>query len=173
MTYSLDQIPNLSGKTVLLDTNTLLFAYHASLGDEERTKPYTKGMATLMGHKIKTIVTPTILSEFYNRSLKQDYEFHQNDYSSYKIFRNSDIGKECLNAVCVNIRKILQFSDLVTDSSIEADDILDLLKTGKLDFGDALSILTARKHDYVIFTDDIDFKNAKVQVLTGNPKYFR
>ena len=71
MIYALSQIQKLKGRTVLLDTNILLFVYGAGREDSERVRSYSRGMAALMGQGIETVVTPTILSEFYNQSLRQ------------------------------------------------------------------------------------------------------
>lgn len=173
MIYALSQIQKLKGRTVLLDTNILLFVYGAGREDSERVRSYSRGMAALMGQGIETVVTPTILSEFYNQSLRQDYAFHQNEYSTFKLFRNADIGRKCTEAVCVSIRRILASSKFVMDPSMTSDSILSLLQGGKLDFGDSLSILTARRYDYIIFTDDIDFKDTGVSILTNNSKYLK
>lgn len=175
--YSLEEYLELKERSVLLDTNVLLFVFHSLSPStnitehvSEKQKLYSQAYYNLLKHSIPMAVTVEVLSEFFNRTLRNSYEFYKSDFPYFKKFRNSEIGKNVQKIAVIGIRNILSRARLIS-TIITNDILLESLEQNSLDFTDMLIYHTCQKENLVLMTDDGDFRKASFDIFSHNPVY--
>jgi hypothetical protein len=60
----------------------------------------------------------------------------------------------------------------VVDKSFTKDELIQLFVVNRLDFVDKLIVLTCTESNYVLLTNDGDFKDSDVDILSNNEVFF-
>ena len=89
-------------------------------------------------------------------------------------FRPSSEYRSSLNILLDDIKKYSTSYDLISDKlgdSLKSRHLLNKIPQ-ELDFNDNLIYNVCKKNNFKLVTDDIDFKNQKIEILTLNNNYF-
>lgn len=168
--YRLNEVPQLQNKAIFVDANVLIYLFWPT-GNIDWEKKYASAIAKLIKQKNPLYVDFLVISEVVNRSFKIAYEAKKSSdaHLRYKQFRDSEEGQQELAEVysIVENQILTQFN--VIGNAFSKADILDFLTVDSLDFLDKGILKTCQNNHFVLLTNDKDFKNVDIDILTCNP----
>jgi predicted nucleic acid-binding protein len=172
--YRLQDFTQLSGRDVFVDANVLLYLFWPT-GQHYFERNYASVFRNLLRQGNNLIVDFLVISEIVNRAIKAEYEKHlltnslTKDQLKYKDFRNSHEGQSALNDIYLIVRNDILNHFNVIGKSFVKQDIESFLVVDELDFVDKATVSICSQNGLVLLTNDKDFKDSGLDVLTGNP----
>jgi predicted nucleic acid-binding protein len=86
-----------------------------------------------------------------------------------KQFRDSPEGRQILSDIYLIVENQILSKFNVTGNAFSKTDILGFLTVNSLDFSDKGILKICQDNNFVLLTNDKDFKSANVDLLTRNP----
>jgi hypothetical protein len=122
-------------------------------------------------------VDSNIISEVINVVMRKDWESLMNKhpelgYTDFKDFRDSPQGIAALSEINEVIEDQIFPVIEVVERPYSKSDILKLLVVNRLDFVDKLLVLLCEEGDYVLLTNDGDFADSEIDILSNNDIFF-
>ncbi|AYR28220.1 type II toxin-antitoxin system VapC family toxin [Akkermansia muciniphila] len=175
--YDLSSYSFSSGEQILLDTNVWLYLFPAPNNPSiSFATQYSTAFSNLVSAQAQPVLDPMVLSEYLNRYIRIEWEgFYKPQYPKFKDFRNSSDFPVIASAGETFAKKILSFCQI---HSLPADELdlhraLSSFAAGGKDFNDALLVDICKKRNLKLMTNDGDFQNGGIEVLTTNTKLLR
>lgn len=172
--YSLNQIDNIDSKKVFFDANVLIYIFFSS-GRYHWEENYARAYGHLLESKLELCFDFLVISEIVNRAHRIAYDIYcsttgrdKNNYK-YKEFRNSSNGKDSLKDIYITIEDDILANFTVLENAISYDDIKNYLIVEPLDFVDKAILQCCKKYDCVLITNDSDYKDSDIDILTSLP----
>jgi len=173
--YTLTDIEKLKDRDIFFDTNILLYLFWPTQSHYyERT--YSKIFNQLLKQKNNLYIDFIVISEIINRVIRIEYENYLEDNYvpkntiKFKEFRDGKTGKETLEDIFTIIdKKIFKFFE-VTTKDFNKKEIKTFFKVNSLDFSDKGIEKICIDNNYILLTNDSDFLDSKVDLLTINKK---
>lgn len=170
--YDLNNIQNIGNRKVFFDANILLYLYWSTnLSWQER---YSQVYSKLIDQNNPFVLHYVVISEFINRAIKIEYSnyLRENNITnkdfSYKSYRDSEAGIEAQEDIYTLVQaKILKEFEVV-NKNLSTNDIENMLIVDSLDFSDKLINQVCKDNNYVLLTNDRDFKDTGIDILTLN-----
>ena len=158
---------------ILIDANIWLYLYPAPVNSKKNVfNVYSKAFSRMLSRGAAPILDPLILSEYLNRYCRIEYDAnYKNTYSTYKNWRQSkDFQRVSLSAknFARGIIKICTIHSF-PPSSLNMVQITKEFAAGEVDFNDALFIDICLQNKIKFMTNDADFRNGGIEILTANP----
>ena len=171
--YSLNQIAAISNRKVFFDANVLIYLFWPS-GQYNWETNYSNAFASLLRQNNELYVDFLVISEIINRAHRIEYEKHLHNniirqHYSYKKYRDSENGKNALSDIYIVVKDYILSTFSVIGKSFEKNDIRDFLIVEPLDFVDKAILKICMENDYVLCTNDRDYRNANIDLLSSNP----
>ena len=125
-----------------------------------------------------------VLSEVINRVLRIELENEDKKKKKkkknknkkkidFKSFRNSPKGQSIQKDIFdITKNKILKYFQVI-DKQLTTDNIKNMLSLDTLDFNDKIILDVCKTHNMVLLTNDADFANADIDILSANQKILR
>lgn len=162
------------------DANIWLFtdcAYASSYFDKpeqkRRKEIYSQALKDIIGRDIPIFIDILIVSEFINAYARLIWK-RENPGMKFKKFRQSQGFQMCTGGIVRDTEAVIERCSFVeSESKLGKADIQSLLNTfssGSMDFNDKIIEDVCRKNGFLLVTDDGDFKNSEITVLTANKK---
>lgn len=162
---------------LLLDTNVWLYLYPAP---SDRATGHAAGYSAALKNMLAAgaclVMDAMILSEYLNRYCRIEWSaLHRRTYSDFKAFRKSGAFSSVGQGAATYARSMLKLCTCHDHPFATADvaRILTDFETGANDFNDGLLAETCRRHGWKLVTNDSDFTNGGIEVLTSNPALLR
>jgi predicted nucleic acid-binding protein len=166
-----------SGRRILFDTNIWI----AIDGNDPR--PHHANYSNFFGDVLQSdnqlITNDYIISEYFNRSCKIQYQLqykHEaNPWSQFKARRKAgDLAGflQDIRDLCHDILKDCIFENAITPSCNMVQHVAESA-AGMLDMSDIVIREHCSRNGYVLVTDDADFLDCGLEVVTANPKVLR
>ena len=181
--YSLNKknIDLLKNRKIFCDANVLIEVFSKVSPEPSSLQRDTSKIYSVIVKQKNLFVDFNVVSEFINRTHRVQFaEWEQfenckpgkeNQKLDYKKdFRNSREGKNTLNDIYTKVKTILNHLQVV-GKAFQGDDLEHFLQLDELDFVDKAIKSICHEHNMVLFTNDIDFKNSGIDVLTANLKF--
>jgi|SRR5690606_17247844 len=165
--YKLQDVAKLKDRAVFLDANILIYLFWPT-GQHHFEKNYAYVFSNLLKQKNKMFVDFLVISEIINRVIRIEHQ-KINPIQKFKEFRNSQEGKEALNDIYLIVKNDVLNQFEVIGKAFNKQDIENNLIIDELDFVDKATVELCKEYDLVLLTNDKDFKNADLDILTGNP----
>lgn len=173
--YTKADIAKLAGRSFIFDANVLIYIFWPSSPSKEREN-YSSLIASLIVHKYPLYLDNMIISEFYNRCFRLEFETYQSgisqpsrSQSEFKKFRNSALGKttdeDISNIIINNLLKVFK----VIGKSFDDAGIKKLFPFYPLDYTDRLLVELCREESLILVTHDADFRDSDISILSQNP----
>lgn len=166
------EINKLTGKKIFFDANVLIYLFW-STGAIKWETIYGEAFGKILFQKNECIVNFTVLSEFVNRTHRIEYDRFlsrsgklKKDYP-YKKYRNSEVGKSTLSEIYLILKESILNDFTVMDKSFTKSDIEKFLIVDSLDFGDKPIFEICKENNLVLFTNDSDFNELGIEILTA------
>jgi len=153
-------------KSVFVDTNVLIYLFFP-LGKPELEKKYASVFRGLLNQKNLLFVNFYVISEIINRIIRIEHKKINPD-QTFKDFRNSSHGQETLKDIYLIVEKCIFPNFDIIGKSFTKQDIKDFLLVDNLDFIDKAIVQICKENDFVLLTNDSDFKNVDLDILTCN-----
>ncbi len=172
--YDLASYSFSSNEHVLVDTNIWLYLFPAPTNPSNRfAKQYSTAFSNLVAAHAQPILDPMVLSEYLNRYIRIEWEGnYKSQYPRFKDFRNSPDFSAVASTAKTFAKQILRCCQIhsIPASKLDINEALTKFSTGNLDFNDALLVDICKKRNLNLMTNDGDFQNGGIKVLTTNPR---
>ncbi len=170
--YKLQDTNALKGRDVFVNANVLIYLFWPT-GQYVPEKNYAKVFSNLLKQKNKLIVDFLVVSEVINRVIRDEHKKVIDKIPKYKDYRDSKEGQDTLNDIYTIVRNEILNHFQVVGKSFDNALIESFLVVDNLDFVDKATVALCKENGFVLLTNDSDFKNADLDILTGNSKILR
>lgn len=167
--YRLNEVQKLKGRDIFLDANILIYLFWPT-GKHYFEQNYARVFHSLLKQKNKLYVDFLVLSEVINRVIRIE---HAKTELKFKEFRDSQKGQETLSDIYLLVKDDILRKFSVAGKVFDKEGIESNLVVDELDFVDKAILSLCQEHNFVLLTNDRDFKNSNVEILTGNPSILR
>lgn len=172
--YNLATYAFSAGEPLLLDANVWLFLFPAPSGKRHGfAASYSAAFKHMLNAKALLALDALILSEYLNAYCRIEWKaLHQAKYPKFKNFRQSPDYSSVGQGAALYARNILKLC-MRHDHPFSACDVEQVLtdfEAGTCDFNDGLFVETCRCNGWKFVTNDGDFTNGGIEVLTSNPR---
>lgn len=161
----------------LLDANIWLYLFAAPSGAPAVfASQYSAAFKTMLTAGVRLVMDAMVLSEYLNRYCRIEWAaLHRSTHSDFKAFRQSAAFQAVGKGAAIFARKILTLCARHDHPFASADvvRILTDFEAGSCDFNDGLIAETCRHHKWRLVTNDGDFTEGGIEVLTTNPRLLR
>lgn len=161
-----------AGEKILVDTNVWLhLAPPPSSPNRWNARVYTQAFANLLKQKAVACVDALILSEYFNRYIRIEYEANwRSRHAGFKSFRQSADASAVLGDAVLELKQILKQATACDTSlaGIDIPSVLSGVQAGTMDFNDGLLVANCKRHGWKLMTDDGDMSRGGIEVLTAN-----
>lgn len=163
-----------NGEQLLLDANVWLFLFPAPSGKPSTfAAGYSSAFKNMLVAGANLALDALVLSEYLNRYCRIEWSaLHKTAYPDFKKFRQSADYATVGQGAAVYARNILKHCKR-HDHPFSVSDVTQVLadfEAGTCDFNDGLYVETCRKNKWKFVTNDGDFTNGGIEVLTSNPR---
>ncbi len=167
---------------VFIDTCVLILLFNPLFDSGERpdsrAEDYSRAIRRLCLARSKVFVSYLVLSEYVNVYLsraKRLVEVSEHILlTNQKAFRfkAAEHFREAAKEVTIYLGEILNLCSVVSAPPRRSwiENPLLLFKEGKMDFNDQLITQLCMENHYTLITDDSDFRNAELHILTENKR---
>lgn len=162
---------------IIFDTNIWFFIHGPQSIDDQRQKIYSKAFHEIISNESKLYIDVLIMAEFVNRVARFYYDLwcEENNLSvDFKQFRTMEDCKQIVTEIEIAAQMILIDAKPIETgfSSMDISTVLTSFKECKHDFNDLIIIDLCRRNGLILVTDDSDFINADIDILTSNKKLY-
>jgi predicted nucleic acid-binding protein len=162
------------GEPLLFDANVWLYLYPAPSGPVPGfAATYSAALKGMLAADAHLVMDAMILSEYLNRYCRIEWSaLHQATHPAFKAFRNSGQFAPVGAGAATFARNMLKICTR-HDHPFSTTDVTQVLvdfEAGTSDFNDGLVADACRRHGWKLVTNDGDFINGGIEVLTNNPK---
>jgi predicted nucleic acid-binding protein len=165
--YKLHDVSQLQNRDIFVDANVLIYLFWPT-GSYAWEQSYARVFRDLLRQKNSLFVDFSVISEIINRTLRIEHEKKQ-PCTKLKDFRNSLEGKNTLSDIYLIVKTNILSRFTVIGKAFGKQDIEQFLVVNDLDFVDKSILTICKENALVLLTNDRDFKNADIDILTGNP----
>jgi predicted nucleic acid-binding protein len=165
--YKLQDYAHLSGKDVFVDANVLIYLFWPT-GQHSFESNYARVFRNLLRQGNSLYVDFLVVSEVVNRVLRIEH-LKLNSNQKFKDFRNSQDGKDVVSDIYLIVQNDILGIFKIVGKSFKQRDIESFLIVDQLDFVDKATVSICSENNLVLLTNDRDFKNSELDILTGNP----
>ena len=171
--YDLASYTFSAGEKIFLDTNIWFYLFPAPSGKPDRfAYQYSAAFARLIAANAQPVLSPMALSEYLNKYMRMEWQGgYAKQYPEFKKFRKSPDFTTIAVSMNVFAQKILQHCQVhgLAANALNLRQALNELTTGKVDFNDAVFIDICKQSNFKLMTNDSDFQNGGIEILTTNP----
>lgn len=168
--YRLQDVTQLQGRSVFLDANVLIYLFWPT-GSHHFEQNYARVFRTLLRQGNVLYIDFLVISEVINRVLRIEHS-KLNPGTSFKTFRDSQDGKDALDDIHPIIKGNILNRFNIEGKIFSNQEIEHLMVINDLDFVDKATVSLCSEKSMVLLTNDRDFKNSGLDILTGNPHIF-
>lgn len=165
--YRLQEVSQLQNRRVFVDTNVLIYLFWPT-GSYAWEQNYARVFGNLLRQGNSLFVDFSVISEIINRILRIEHGKKQPS-TKLKDFRNSIEGQNTLSDIYLIVKSNILSQFNVIGKAFSKQDIEQLLVVDDLDFVDKSTLAICKENAFVLLTNDRDFKNVDIDILTGNP----
>jgi predicted nucleic acid-binding protein len=170
--FRINDISQFKQRSIFFDANILLYLFWSTNLDWEKT--YSSVYNSLIKNNCSMYVDFIVISEVVNRAIRIEYWKHLNinnlngNRFKYKSYRNSDDGEKAISDVYNLIQEKILCDFQIIGKNFAKKDIIKFLNLNQLDFSDKAIELICRENNFVLLTNDSDFKNSDIDILSEN-----
>jgi len=164
--YRLQDVTRLNGRGVFLDANVLIYLFWPT-GQHLFEENYARAIRNLLKQGNDLFVDFLMISEVVNRIVRIEHK-KINPTQRFKDFRNSQEGKDALTDIYIIVENEILKRFNIIGKTFDKRDIEKCLLVDELDFVDKATVALCIENDLVLLTNDKDFKNTDLDILTCN-----
>lgn len=172
--HPLSNISEIPNRGIFFDANVLIYLFWPT-GSYRWESSYSAAFSALLKQQNKLFVDFLVISEIINRAHRIEYEKYlanqgltKRDFS-YKDFRDCAEGETALSEIFLIIDDYILPRFSIVGKIITKEDIQSFLTIDILDFVDKAILSICRENEFILCTNDRDYRSAEVDILTSNP----
>lgn len=165
--YSLQDCHQLQNHAIFVDANVLIYLFWPT-GSVYWEQHYAKAFRSLLRQGNSLYVDFLVISEVINRILRIEHQKIKPN-QKFKDFRNSRDGKDTLTDIHTIVKNDILNRFNVIGKMFSKQEVENLLVVNELDFVDKGTVKLCQENSLILFTNDKDFKDSDLDILTGNP----
>ena len=169
--YKLQDVSKLTGRDIFVDANVLIYLFWSTGGSWEQK--YASAFARLYKQQNSMFVDFWTIAEVINGAMRIEHKKQQESLlttTKYKDFRDSAEGRNTLKDIYSVIKEQVLKQFKVAGKAYEQQDIESFLVVDELDFMDKSIVNICKDNNFVLLTNDNDFGNVDVDILTANSR---
>jgi predicted nucleic acid-binding protein len=176
--YSLERVADLKDRKVFFDANVFIYLFWPT-GENRWIHSYSRLYKELLKQGNAIVTDFLVISEIINRMHRIEHGnyLNRNQLSNqdfkYKQYRDSDTGKQDLSDIFSVVQHEILDNFTILGKSFGKQDIAEFMVIGKLDFNDKAIESICRDNDCVLVTNDADFSETDIDILSANPRLLR
>lgn len=177
--YNLSNIQSIINKKIFLDANILIYLFGCGTPTSSNWESQYANLYTKLHNQNNTFaVDYIVISEFVNRAIKIEYYNYLNSNNldknslSYKDYRNSLDGEEALKDIYIIVNDEILNEFKVIEKSYSKVDLKMMCSVDELDFSDKAIIRICGDNQLILLTNDTDFKNSNIDIISCHKKMF-
>lgn len=163
-----------TSEALLFDANIWLYLFPApSKLPPKYAQQYSSALKRMLQAGSPLVLDALVLSEYLNSYCRIEWKaLHLKAHPHFKSFRQSSAFCSVSQNAAVFARKILGLCSRHDHpfAGCNVVQVLNDFETGAQDLNDGLLVETCRHHGWKLVTNDGDFTNGGIEVLTTNPK---
>lgn len=165
--YRLQDVSQLNGRNIFFDANVLIYLFWPT-GQHSFEQNYARVFRNLLRQGNNLFVDFLVTSEVINRILRNEHQ-RINPSQKLKDFRNSEDGKDALDDIYIIVKNDILARFNIVGKAFNSQEIESLLSVDELDFVDKATVTLCEENNFVLLTNDKDFRDCGLDMLTGNP----
>ncbi len=171
--FSKNELSKIKDRGILFDANILIYLFWPT-GGQEFERIYSSLYNSILKLNAACYVNFIIISEVVNRAIKNDYKNYlwkttqEEEDFPFKNFRNCVDGQEALADIYQIVESDILNRFQVAGKAINKAEIMAFLKVDNLDFSDKAIELICKDNDFVLLTNDGDFRDSNIDILSLN-----
>lgn len=169
--YSISSINNIGQQKIFFDANILIYLFWVS-GSSRWENQYATLYTNLNKRNKKFVVDFIVISEFVNRAIKLEYNSYLSSNNlilselKYKEYRNSEAGQDALKDIYMVVQDEILKNFEIIEKSYSKNDLILMCNVDNLDFSDKAIIKICNENQFILLTNDLDFKNENIDILS-------
>ncbi|HAH62817.1 MAG TPA: twitching motility protein PilT [Treponema sp.] len=175
--YRITDIDKLKDRAVFFDANVLIYLFWPNPQQTWQQK-YSLIYGRLLKQKNPLVVNISVLSEVINRILRIEYDNYckkntiQKEQFPFKSYRDTPDGIDAQKLIYDIIKEKVLSVFALSEKSITVEELKQMLLVDSLDFGDKIITLQCKEKQYILLTNDNDFLQSDIDILSANSKIF-
>lgn len=159
---------------ILVDANIWLYMFPAPANPTyPHAHLYSSGFHRMLGAGAQPYLDPMVLGEYLNRYCRIEFDAgFRSAYRNFKSFRKSTDYMPVGQAATTFAAKIVSFCQVhaIPANQLDLQSALSDFQTGATDFTDSILVDVCKKEGLKLMTNDSDFTNGGIEVLTTHPR---
>lgn len=168
----IDQYQFNSNDKLFFDANIWLFLYGPNKPNNPKVSLYSQSFASIIAAKCTIFIDVLILSEFINSIARTRWKLDAPHIQNFKTYRKTAGFQSTAKDIATDAKRILTSCSRI-ESGFEQtliQDILDEYALGDSDYNDQILTSLCKRENLILVTDDGDFKNKGISILSDNKK---
>jgi len=166
--YGSNDISKLKDRNIFFDTNILIYLFGSTTPNDSWSKKYNSLFKQLIKQKNKFFIDFIVSSEFINKLHNIEYKKSKLHKEKYKKYRDAKEGKKSLKEIYITFEEDILKNFNIVGKCFSKNDISSFLNIDSLDFSDKGILSICKNNSFVLLTNDIDFKDTDIDILTVN-----
>jgi predicted nucleic acid-binding protein len=166
--YKLQEYCKLPERDVFIDANVLIYLFWPT-GQHTFENNYAQVFRNLINQGNNLFIDFLVISEVVNRIIRIEHK-KINPNQKFKDFRNSRDGKSVLSDIFIIVKNDILNHFTMIGKAFNKNEIENFLTVDELDIIDKAIVAICIENNLVLLTNDSDFKNSGIDILTGNPR---
>ena len=157
---------------LFLDANIWLYLYGPPKPRSYWRPIYSRVFNRILRAKSPIHIDVLVVSEFINAYARLKWRTAASHLAYFKDFRNSPDFKPVAQNIAAHVKQIMKHCARIESgfTMLPMNDLLGDYISGDSDFNDQVIIEICKSNDFTLITNDSDFKNQEISILTANPK---
>jgi len=159
---------------LFLDANIWLHVFGPQgSSQDQRSKSYSIALKRALNANSNIYIDVLVMSEYLNRSLRYHFDEAGLPGGNFKKYRDTHEYEAAVRAVTSQAKQFLRHCKLVESDFTQCDPMqmmTDFAQTPS-DFNDEIIIKLCCRHGFTLMTDDGDFINSGLNILSCNSAY--
>ena len=172
--YRLQEINQLKNSDIFVDANILIYLFWPT-GSQDYEQKYASAYNLLLKQGNKLYINFLVVSEVVNVALRIEHKKYNDSNINkvdFKIYRDSQYGKEVLEDIYTIVKEdILNRSEII-DKALSKEEIEKFLVVEDIDINDKAIVEVCKENNMILLTNDRDFRNTNINLLSCNNKLF-
>ena len=169
-----DRFTTGEGDKLFFDANVWIYIEFPGWPGDPKTGAYSYVLKKALDSNLNIYTDSIVLSEFVNRIARLRYKFKkpEGEPENFKQFRKTPDFVPIAEEIADAVRRIIEHCQRI-DTPLRSVDIYALIadfESYQRDFNDLVIAETCRHYGFMLVTDDDDFKDVELDIITANEK---
>jgi len=156
---------------LMFDTNIWLLIYGPQSPTDRRVALYSAALRRILEAKSRIYINLVVISEFINAYARKKQRLigFEGNFKEFRASMDFRAVAQDIVADAKNLTKQCAWTARDLELSV-VEGLLDTYRLGQSDFNDQIIAANCEQQGLTLITDDSDFKDYNIAIITGNRK---